>query len=106
MLWRLYHIQQGIETASEDIKSKNKELVMLRKEHVRSRRPLALASRVADSFSFLGIQDAHEKKVSTARKAQVALQAEISKQERVIKNKEKAADQQVRLCCPPVPSLA
>ena len=35
VLWRLFHIQDGINTASDDIKAKNKELVKLRKEHVR-----------------------------------------------------------------------
>ena len=69
VLWRLFHIQDGINTASDDIKQKNKELAKLRKEH-----------------------DSHEKKVASARKQQVALQADISKQEKVIKTKEKAAD--------------
>ncbi|KAG9032708.1 Structural maintenance of chromosomes protein 1, partial [Tulasnella sp. UAMH 9824] len=69
LLWRLYHIEQAIETNTTEITAKNDELVQLRAE-----------------------QASHETNLEKARATQATARNEVQKRERVIKKKEKALE--------------
>ncbi|KIO31393.1 hypothetical protein M407DRAFT_14099 [Tulasnella calospora MUT 4182] len=69
LLWKLYHIEEAIETNAAQIKTRNGELVQLRTE-----------------------QASHEASLEKARAAQATARNEVQKRERVIKKKEKALE--------------
>ncbi|KAG8906175.1 Structural maintenance of chromosomes protein 1, partial [Tulasnella sp. 408] len=69
LLWRLFHIEQAIETNTTEITAKNDELVELRAE-----------------------QASHEASLEKARAAQATARNEVQKRERVVKKKEKALE--------------
>lgn len=73
VLWKLFHIQVGIDGASSSIESTNAELVKLRKE-----------------------QGGVEREIARVRKAQAEVKTQISSKERGLKGKEKSLDQEVR----------
>lgn len=74
VLWKLFHIQAGIDSASSSILSKNAELAKLRKE-----------------------QGGVEREIAKVRKEQAETKTQISSKERALKGKEKSLDQEVRL---------
>ncbi|KAG8892309.1 Structural maintenance of chromosomes protein 1, partial [Tulasnella sp. 417] len=69
LLWRLYHIEEAIESNTAQIKAKNGEVVQLRAE-----------------------QASNETSLEKARAAQATARNEVQKRERVIKKKEKALE--------------
>ncbi|CDZ96284.1 cohesin complex subunit psm1 [Phaffia rhodozyma] len=71
ILWRLYHIQQGIDDASGNIVAKNQELDRLRAN-----------------------QSTKEKEILDARREQTRLKNQIGDEERNIKRREKNIDQE------------
>jgi len=78
VLWKLFHIQAGIDSAASSILSTNAELVRLRKE-----------------------QGSVEREIAKVRKEQAEVKTKIANKERGLKGKEKSLDQDVRLTSRP-----
>ena len=73
VLWKLFHIQAGMDSAMSSILSTNAELVKLRKE-----------------------QGGVEREIAKVRKQQAEVKTQISSKARGLKGKEKSLDQEVR----------
>ncbi|KAG8989876.1 Structural maintenance of chromosomes protein 1, partial [Tulasnella sp. 427] len=87
LLWKLYHIEEAIETNTAQIKSKNTELVQLRADQVSyNQHPSYSAGNK------LYVEASHETSLEKARAAQATARNEVQKRERVIKKKEKALE--------------
>ena len=73
LLWKLFHIKQGIQSSTEAIQEKNDALKDIRKEH-----------------------DKYEDLQKAARKDVAKAQKDVTKQDKVVKKREKELEDSVR----------